>query len=88
MRWRSDFNSFGFLDPVGNGADFDLSDVAGVGCQPLGDTNAQDSFQGTYQTADNMTKVVGHAHFQVGRRIPRCVFEQFHELRFARAVRI
>ena len=60
------FNSFGFIDPVGNGADFDLSDVATVGCQPLGDTNAQDSFQGTYQTLDNMTKIAGTHTFKWG----------------------
>ena len=60
------FNSFGFLDTFGNGADFNLSDVAGVGCQPLGDTNAQDSFQGTYQTLDNMTKVAGTHTFKWG----------------------
>ena len=60
------FNSFGFLDTFGNGADFNLSDVAGVGCQPLGDTNAQDSYQGTYQTLDNMTKVVGTHTFKWG----------------------
>jgi hypothetical protein len=60
------FNSFGFIDPVGNGSDFDLSDVATVGCQPLGDTNAQDSFQGTYQTLDNMTKIVGTHTFKWG----------------------
>ncbi len=60
------FNSFGFLDTFGNGADFNLSDVAGAGCQPLGDTNAQDSFQGTYQTADNMTKVAGTHTFKWG----------------------
>ncbi len=60
------FNSFGFIDQVGNGADFNLSDLAGVGCQPLGDTDAQDSFQGTYQTLDNMTKIVGTHTFKWG----------------------
>ena len=62
----STFDSFGFLDTFGNGADFNLSDIAGVGCQPLGDTNAQDSFQGTYQALDNMTKIVGTHTFKWG----------------------
>jgi len=60
------FNSFGFIDPVGNGADFTPSNVATMGCQPLGETNAQDSFQGTYQTLDNMTKVSGTHTFKWG----------------------
>ena len=60
------FNSFGFLDLFGNGADFNMPDIANAGCQPLGDTNAQDSFQGTYQTLDNMTKVAGTHTFKWG----------------------
>ncbi len=80
------FNSFGFIDPVGNGADFDLSDVATVGCQPLGDTNAQDSLPGHLSDARQHDQDRGNAHFQVGRGIPRRVFEQFHQLWFACAV--
>ncbi len=55
----SAFNSIGFQDPFGNGADFGPSNITTFGCQPLGDTDAQNSFQGTYQTLDNMTKIVG-----------------------------
>ena len=53
-----------FLDTFGRGADFSLPgfsipNVADFGCVSLGDANSQERHTGTYQTLDNVTKVVG-----------------------------
>jgi Carboxypeptidase regulatory-like domain/TonB dependent receptor len=62
------FDSFGFTDQVGRGADFSLPVFVGqspgnanfgFGCQGLGDSNGQDRKTGTYRYADSMSKVVG-----------------------------
>jgi Carboxypeptidase regulatory-like domain len=53
-------NSTGnFLDTFGRGADFSLPSFASFGCQSLGDSNGQVRRTGTYQTLDNVTKVLG-----------------------------
>lgn len=54
------FNSLGFIDQVGRGADFTLPGYSGFGCQALGDTDAQVRKTGTYQYLDTLTKVLGH----------------------------
>lgn len=53
------FDSFGLVDQVGHGPDYGLPFLSGFGCGTLGDTNKQDSRQGTYQVWDNMTRVLG-----------------------------
>jgi hypothetical protein len=66
------FNSFGLVDSEGRGADYTLPGFTGVpggsgfGCQGLGDTNAQDSKQGTYSILDTLTKVKGSHTFKLG----------------------
>jgi hypothetical protein len=59
------FDSFGFVDGEGHGADFKLpvfqggqGGPFGFGCQALGDADNQASKQGTYQWYDAMSKVV------------------------------
>ncbi|MGA9977434.1 MAG: TonB-dependent receptor [Candidatus Sulfotelmatobacter sp.] len=55
------FDSFGFTDQVGRGADFSLPDLSGFGCQVLGDADGQGRKTGTYQYGDTLTKVAnGH----------------------------
>ncbi len=51
----STFDSFGLVDSFGVGADYSLPGMSGFGCFPLGDSNGQARFTGTYQTLDNMT---------------------------------
>jgi len=53
------FDSFGFVDPEGRGADFSFPGFTGFGCQGLGDANGQARRTGTYQVLDNMTKIIG-----------------------------
>lgn len=53
------FDSMGFVDQVGRGADFSLSGLSGFGCQGLGDANDQGRKTGTYQYWDTLTKVSG-----------------------------
>ena len=53
------FDSFGYTDQVGRGADFSLPALSGFGCQGLGDANDQGRKTGTYQYWDTLTKVVG-----------------------------
>jgi hypothetical protein len=52
------FDSFGFGDINGRGADFTLPIFSGFGCQTLGDSNGQSGKEGTYQLYDAMSKVV------------------------------
>jgi len=49
------FDSLGFNDPFGRGADYSLPDLSGFGCQSLGDSNGQSRKTGTYQSWDNMS---------------------------------
>jgi hypothetical protein len=60
----STFNSFGFVDVYGRGADYGLPfgtpGLPGFGCQPLLDANNQVRHTGTYQTIDNMSYSRGH----------------------------
>jgi Carboxypeptidase regulatory-like domain/TonB dependent receptor len=66
----STFDSFGFVDPMGVGADFGMPFGApsylGFGCQQMGDANNQERFTGTYQTVDNMSYTRGHHQFKWG----------------------
>jgi hypothetical protein len=60
------FNSLGFIDGVGRGADYTLPGYTGFGCQALGDTDAQARRTGTYQYLDTLTKVVGQHTMKFG----------------------
>jgi hypothetical protein len=69
------FNSLGYIDPTGRGADFDLPEFggsgqynggAGFGCQELGDSNSQARRSGTYQYGDTLTKVANKHTFKFG----------------------
>ena len=60
------FDSFGNVDSVGTGPDYNLPGVSGFGCQNLGDSNAQGRFTGTYQTSDNASYSHGKHTFKFG----------------------
>ncbi len=64
------FNSLGFTDQVGRGADFTLpvlnSSNWGFGCQVLGDSDGQVRKSGTYQYGDNLTKVINQHILKLG----------------------
>jgi len=60
------FDSFGFADPQGRGADYNLPTFTGFGCLIQGDANSQATQAGTYQVADNLTKVIGSHTIKVG----------------------
>ncbi len=60
------FDSFGFVDGQGRGADYNLPSFTGFGCLDLGDANSQATQAGTYQVADNLTKVIGSHTIKVG----------------------
>ena len=62
----STFNSFGFLDQVGRGADFFLPGYSGLGCLALSESDGQARRTGTYQSSDALTKVVGRHTMKVG----------------------
>jgi Carboxypeptidase regulatory-like domain/TonB dependent receptor len=53
------FDSFGFIDGVGRGADYTFPFISAFGCQALGDSNGQQGRAGTYQYADTFTRVIG-----------------------------
>jgi hypothetical protein len=55
-----------FIDPEGNGADFNLPGYTGFGCQNLGDSNGQARRTGTYSYGDNLTKVKGSHTIKFG----------------------
>jgi hypothetical protein len=60
------FDSFGFVDPTGRGADFNIPTFAGFGCQTLGDSNSQSRKTGTFLIADNLSKVLGRHTLKFG----------------------
>jgi len=60
------FNSFGFTDQVGRGADFTFPVLNGFGCQTLGDADGQGRRSGTYQYGDNLTKVINSHSLKFG----------------------
>jgi len=60
------FDSLGFIDQVGRGADYDLPDFTGFGCLSLGDSNGQSRKTGTYQYMDTLTKVLGKHTMKFG----------------------
>ncbi len=53
------FDSFGYIDQEGRGADFNLPYINGFGCVNLGDADDQGRKTGTYQYWDTLTKVSG-----------------------------
>jgi hypothetical protein len=55
-----------FIDPEGNGADFNPPGYTGFGCQNLGDSNGQDRRTGTYSYGDALTKVKGSHTLKFG----------------------
>jgi hypothetical protein len=61
------FDSFGYLDQLGRGADFNLpAPLAGFGCSGLTDANDQGRKSGTFQYWDNLTKVAGSHTMKFG----------------------
>lgn len=64
------FDSLGFTDQVGRGADFSLPVIngngLGFGCQTLGDSDGQGRKSGTYQYGDNLTKVINRHSLKFG----------------------
>ncbi len=63
------FDSLGFTDQVGRGADFSLpvlNNGLGFGCQVLGDADGQGRKSGTYQYGDNLTKVINQHTLKFG----------------------
>jgi hypothetical protein len=60
-----------YLDTFGRGADFSLPgfsvpNAADFGCVSLGDSDGQERHTGTYQTLDNVTKVLGSHTLKFG----------------------
>ena len=62
----STFNSLGFTDQVGRGADYSLPGYSGFGCLALGESDGQARRTGTYQYSDALTKVVGRHTMKFG----------------------
>ena len=60
------FNSFGYVDAYGRGADYGIPFGPGFGCQSLTDSNGQARYTGTYQTIDNLSYSHGHHLFKWG----------------------
>jgi hypothetical protein len=70
---RSVFDNLGakFTDQFGRGSDFGFVDPAGggftsFGCVPLGSSNGQGRFTGTYQASDNLTWTRGNHTLKFG----------------------
>lgn len=63
------FDSFGYTDQVGRGADFNLPTFSGFGCLSLGDANDQGRKTGTYQYGDTLTKVLGTHTMKFGAEL-------------------
>ncbi len=53
------FNSIGFVDQEGRGADYAIPTIGTFGCGALGESNGQGRRSGTYQYGDKLTKVWG-----------------------------
>jgi hypothetical protein len=66
----STFNSFGFIDTYGRGADYGLPfgrpSLPGFGCQSLFDADSSARYTGTYQTIDNLSYSRGRHLFKWG----------------------
>jgi Carboxypeptidase regulatory-like domain len=69
------FDSFGFVDGTGRGADYNLPGFSGFAC--FGDANGQSSKSGTFQVLDNVTKVVGTHTIKVGAEHRRVYSNNF-----------
>jgi len=85
----STFDSFGFVDVYGRGADYGLpfgnASALGFGCQSLSDANNQERFTGTYQTIDNMSYSKGKHLFKWGVEF-RDVYENSFNDYFSRGL--
>ena len=85
----STFDSFGFVDSYGRGADYSLPfgtpGLPGFGCQSLSDANSQVRYTGTYQTIDNMSYVRGHHLLKWGVEF-RDVYENSYNDYFSRGL--
>jgi hypothetical protein len=66
----STFDSFGFVDPQGRGADYALPGISGAGGNGnfgcFQESNSNSRKTGTYQVLDNLTKVVKSHTLKVG----------------------
>lgn len=81
------FNSLGFADQVGRGADFSLpvlDNGLGFGCQVLGDADGQGRKSGTYQYGDSLTKVVNQHTLKFGGEFRNVYSNNFTDF-FSRA---
>jgi len=71
------FDSFGFIDQVGRGADYNLPGYTGFGCLSLGDSNGQGRRTGTYQYMDTLSKVVGQHTMKFGAELRQIYSNNF-----------
>jgi hypothetical protein len=78
------FNSFGYTDQVGRGADFNFPTFSGFGCAALGDADGQGRKTGTYQYGDSLTKVFGAHTMKFGGEFRNVYSNNFTDF-FSRA---
>lgn len=78
------FDSFGYIDQVGRGADFNLPTISGFGCLNEGDANDQERRTGTYQYWDTLTKVIGSHTMKFGGEFRNVYSNNFTDF-FSRA---
>lgn len=60
------FDSFGYVDALGRGADYNLPTFSGFGCFATGDADNQGRKTGTYQFWDTLTKVANRHTMKFG----------------------
>jgi outer membrane receptor protein involved in Fe transport len=77
------FDSLGFIDPEGRGADYTLPTLSGFVCQPLGDLDYEVTNSGTYQYKDTLTKVAGTHTLKFGAEMRRVYSNNYYDF-FAR----
>jgi hypothetical protein len=65
------FDSTGYVDPEGHGADFYMPIIASFGCTALGDLDLDGNKLGTYQFKDTLTKVAGSHTMKFGAEVRR-----------------
>ncbi len=76
----STFDSIGATDAFGRARDFTMPNIAGFGCQVLGDSNGQFRRTGTWSWGDNLTWIKGEHTFKFGaefRRVYENGFDAF-----------
>ena len=84
------FDSLGYIDPEGRGADYALPTFSGpygtngFGCQAIGDLDQEDTRSGTYQYKDTLTKVLGKHTTKFGAEVRRVYSNNFYDF-FSRA---